>query len=431
MSSSLLVRNLSKKYHVYPRPVDRFRQMLWGERRRFYSEIWALRNVSFEVEKGTTFGIIGRNGSGKSTVLQVISGTLTPTEGEVHLSGRCAALLELGAGFDPQFTGRENLLLNCAAMGISQRQVESGMQEIVDFSGIGDFFFDQPVKIYSSGMLMRLAFSATLFLDPEVLVIDEVLSVGDVAFQQKCVRRLREFQKNGKTIILASHDMNAVRNLCHRALVLEQGKVVFEGDPEKAVNRYFSLLHLEAEQRRAEFDRYGSEFHSVREFLPPSNLSFQISHQLERLERHGTGEARIVAVELAGENNRSGPAFEFGEQISIAISIEFKAPVRNAILGFMIQDRFGQDILGFNSQDRGQHLGDRRPGDRMVACFTTRLYLRPDTYTLRASLRYALETGIDIDVIPQCHLLQVLGPKFPVWGIAYSPTRFETFLCSS
>ncbi len=233
--------NLSKCYQIYHQPQDRLKQFLWRGRRQYYREFWALRDVSFQVMPGEVLGIIGRNGSGKSTLLQMVCGTLTPSSGEVSVKGRVAALLELGAGFNPEFTGRENVYMSAAILGLTQQEIEARFEEIVDFSGIRDFI-DQPVKTYSSGMYVRLAFSVATSVNPDILVIDEALSVGDGEFARKSFDRIMEFKKAGKTILFCSHSLYQVEAICSRALWLDKGQICAQGKTADVVRAYSDFL---------------------------------------------------------------------------------------------------------------------------------------------------------------------------------------------
>ena len=240
-SSAIAVRALGKRYEMYARPHHRLMQMLLRGRRNFFREFWALRHVSFEIARGETVGIVGRNGSGKSTLLQLITGTLTPTEGDVEVRGRIAALLELGSGFNPEFTGRENVFLNGAILGISRAEMQAAMASIEDFAGIGDFI-DQPVKQYSSGMMVRLAFSVAIHVTPDILLVDETLAVGDVAFQSKCLDRIRRLQEGGTAILLVSHAPNTIIEFCSRAVYLDHGSVVNAGPCREVLEQYANDL---------------------------------------------------------------------------------------------------------------------------------------------------------------------------------------------
>lgn len=245
------VHNLGKCYQLYTQPKDRLKQFLWRGRRRYYRELWALQGINLKIMPGEVIGIIGRNGSGKSTLLQLICGTLTPTCGKVEVNGRLAALLELGAGFNPDFTGRENIWLNAAILGLTQEEIADRIEQIIDFSEIRDFI-DQPVKTYSSGMYVRLAFSVAVSIDPDILIIDEALSVGDGAFARKSFNRIMQLKESGKTILFCSHSLFQIESLCSRALWINQGKLMAEGDVKDVVSAYQTFLDqnvLEADEQ--------------------------------------------------------------------------------------------------------------------------------------------------------------------------------------
>src|SRR6476660_9614757 len=241
MPTALRVESVSKQYRIYDKPADRLKETLTRGRWKAHREFWALKNISFEVEKGTTTGIVGANGSGKSTLLQIITGTLEPTHGSVSIEGRVAALLELGAGFNPQFTGIENIFMNASLMGFSNAETEQLLPEIANFAEIGNFIY-QPLKTYSSGMYIRLAFAAAIAVSPQILIIDEALAVGDAVFQHRCTRRIKEMQENGTTILFVSHDPGAVRALCSRAILLNQGRMEADGPPAEVLARYQKVI---------------------------------------------------------------------------------------------------------------------------------------------------------------------------------------------
>lgn len=246
---TISAKNISKCYLIYDRPQDRLKQSIF-RKRRYFREFWALKNVSFEVKKGETVGIIGRNGSGKSTLLQIIAGTLTPTSGDSQINGQVAALLELGSGFNPEFTGRENVLISGAILGINREEMKKCFEEIAAFADIGDFI-DQPVKTYSSGMVVRLAFAVQAFVPKEVLIVDEALAVGDELFQRKCFAKIEEFKKQGGTILFVSHDGGAVVQLCNRALLLNEGELVISGPSKQVVNLYQKLLYAPSSKKES------------------------------------------------------------------------------------------------------------------------------------------------------------------------------------
>lgn len=250
MSSEVAIKidSLNKCYQIYENPRDRLMQMLMRGRRQYYREFWAVKDISFEIKKGETVGIVGRNGSGKSTLLQMICGTLNPTGGSIQANGRIAALLELGSGFNPEFTGRENVYLNAAVLGLTKEDTESRFDAILAFAEIGDFI-DQPVKTYSSGMLVRLAFSVAINVDPQILVVDEALSVGDELFQRKCFSRIEAIKESGATILFVSHSGATIIDLCDRAVLIDSGELLCIGSPKTIVGRYQKLLYASAEKR--------------------------------------------------------------------------------------------------------------------------------------------------------------------------------------
>jgi lipopolysaccharide transport system ATP-binding protein len=256
---AIKVENLSKCYLIYDKPRDRLFQMLTRGRKQYFREFWALKDVSFEIKKGETVGIIGRNGSGKSTLLQMICGTLNPTSGNIDTNGRIAALLELGSGFNPEFTGRENVYMNAVVLGLKKEEIDLRFNDIATFADIGSFM-DQPVKTYSSGMLVRLAFSVAINIEPEILIVDEALSVGDELFQRKCFSRIEAIKKNGATILLVSHSGTQIIELCDHAILMDQGENLAVGLPKQIVGRYQKLLYAPVESQKDIRDKTRSEF---------------------------------------------------------------------------------------------------------------------------------------------------------------------------
>ncbi len=290
MSSDFAVQavGLGKCYHIYDRPEDRLKQILRAGRRQYYREFWALRDVSFELTPGATLGIVGRNGSGKSTLLQCLAGTLTPSEGTVAVRGRVAPLLELGTGFNFDFTGRENVAINGALLGLSAAEVEARFDDIARFADLGAFI-DQPVKVYSSGMVVRLAFAVATAVRPDVLILDEALAVGDARFQLACHQRITRMLDDGMTLLFVSHDGNAVKRLCERALVLEGGRTAFAGAPNDALNAYSRIL----------FDREAPPLPASRSAAagePASPAAVHAGAETRPKEyRYGTGKGRTLA----------------------------------------------------------------------------------------------------------------------------------------
>jgi teichoic acid transport system ATP-binding protein len=322
MSSDIVLRvnNVGKRYELYEAPHHRLLQTLFRGRKQFYKEFWALRDVSFEIKRGECIGIIGRNGSGKSTLLQIVAGTLTPTTGTVEIQGKVSALLELGSGFNPEFTGRENAYLNGAIQGFSKSEMDKKIKDIATFADIGEFF-DQPVKTYSSGMYVRLAFAVATSTDPDILIIDEALSVGDMSFQKKCMEKIDEFREAGKTILFCSHDIHAVSALCSKVLLLIDGSVKTHGEPDNVIAEYVYLMG-------------GGKFDT--EKLKNPNISFENSTEVEILkflitdstgiEKHifKTGEDIFFEVEYNAINGIHNPTYSLlilrGNKNPIAIN---------------------------------------------------------------------------------------------------------------
>src|ERR1043166_3781935 len=293
MPVALRIEKVSKQYRIYERPGDRLKESLTRGRLRRHKEFWALRDLNFEIESGTTVGIVGPNGCGKSTLLQIIAGTLAPTHGEVWHEGRIAALLELGAGFDPEFTGVENVYMNASLLGLSRRETDRLFPQIERFAEIGDFLY-QPVKTYSSGMYVRLAFAIAASVEPDILIIDEALAVGDAVFQHRCLRRIKELHERGTTVLFVSHDVAAIRALCSRAILMNHGRIVSDGDPADVLNRYQEIV---MERERA----YEAESEALSAATPAEATAFE---PLTFSYRHGNRDAEIVVAELNGATNQ-------------------------------------------------------------------------------------------------------------------------------
>ncbi|MGH9904706.1 MAG: ABC transporter ATP-binding protein [Pyrinomonadaceae bacterium] len=373
MTTSLRVENVSKQYRIYKRPGDRLKESLTRGRLRRHREFWALRDVSFDVEAGTTVGIVGPNGSGKSTLLQIISGTLEPTHGEVWHDGRIAALLELGAGFNADFTGLENVYMNAALMGLSRRETDALLPEIERFAEIGDFLY-QPVKTYSSGMYVRLAFAISASVDPDILVIDEALAVGDAVFQHRCLRRIKDLQERGKTVLFVSHDAAAVRALCTRALLLKAGRVVTDGKPADVLNRYQKII---MERERA---------YDAVTVAHASSAAQQSRHRsfapIQYTYRHGNGNAEIVGGELSNTSGHRIEIVETGEPLTVRILAIFHQDVDDPVVGFLIRNRHGIHAYGTNTKEQQIKFDLVRRGEQLEVSFAFNCWLGIDQYSI-------------------------------------------------
>lgn len=347
---------LGKCYQIYDKPSHRLLQGLVGEQRKFYREFWALRDIGFEVRQGETLGIVGRNGSGKSTLLQLIAGTLTPSTGEAMVRGRVAALLELGSGFNSEFTGRENVYLNASILGLSKQQIDRKFDAIAEFAAIGDFI-DQPIRNYSSGMVMRLAFSVIAHVEADILIIDEALSVGDAFFTQKCMRFLREFKERG-TLLFVSHDGGSVTALCDRAIWLDQGVLRQQGAPKEVMDAYLEAFIAEREGRSgsAGIDTQPTAMPALRQrdvrsdLLERSALRNDIQvRPFEPPAGFGEGKARIERVSLCDLEGRLLPIIVGGELVQLEINAVAIEPIESLIVGFYFKDRLGQLLFGDNT----------------------------------------------------------------------------------
>lgn len=371
------VSGIGKCYQVYDKPFHRLMQGLVGGGKRYYREFWALRDVAFEVKRGETLGIVGRNGSGKSTLLQLIAGTLTPTNGEIAVRGRVAALLELGSGFNPDFTGRENVYLNASILGLSREQIDQRFDQIAEFAAIGEFI-EQPIRNYSSGMVMRLAFSVIAHVDADILIIDEALSVGDAFFTQKCMRFLREFKQRG-TLLFVSHDGGSVTALCDRAIWLDQGNLRQSGEPKEVMDAYLEAFIADREGRTGSARPEPTSRTPVASRVRDKRLDLIDRSQLRNditvvefapVDGFGEGKAKIEDVCLCDIEGRQLPTIVGGETVRLEIVAYASEDLPHAIVGFYFKDRLGQLLFGDNTET-ARIEGDLavRAGERFRATF--------------------------------------------------------------
>ena len=394
MPSDFAIRadNLGKCYQIYEQPLDRLKQSFWRARRRFYHEFWALRDVSFEIKKGETVGVIGSNGSGKSTLLQLICGTVNPTEGELEIKGSVAALLELGAGFNPEFTGRENVFMNAAIMGLSLAETEERYDEIAAFADIGDFI-DQPVKTYSSGMYVRLAFAVAVNVSADILLVDEALSVGDARFQQKCMAKIREFCRSG-TVIFVTHDTVAVTELCSRVLWIESGKIRIDGAPKFVVEKYLQYMYegdagLEMSASQSFVDSMGD--FDMTGFSPIG----------KSIGQFGNRKVTIEAVRLLSGGTKNGVGYA-GQPCEIGTVLYAHENIAKPIVGYMVKDRLGREIFGDNTALIRHDLPSLSAGQSYVVTFGIDAW--PNLLEGEYSLTVAIADGTLNDHV-QCHYL--------------------------
>jgi lipopolysaccharide transport system ATP-binding protein len=361
----LQVQNVSKVYRLYRHPSDRLIELLPFSNHAAPKEFWALRDVSLNVERGEVLGVIGPNGSGKSTLLQIVSGILEPTRGRVIARGRIAALLELGAGFNPEFTGRENVFLNGEILGITRQDMERVFPEIERFAEIGPFM-DRPVKEYSTGMYVRLAFSTAIHVDPEILIVDEALAVGDAIFANRCIKKFVELKERKVTVLFVSHDLGLVKRLSDRAALMIDGRVAAYGNPSEVVNRYVGLV-LERQERD-----------EPRGDLPKAGASF----------RHGDGASEIVSADLVNARGESTRNLEPHETVSIRVRAIARRDIEDPVVGLLIRNRLGIDVFGTNTRIEGVDLGSVAAGEMFEVDFTFDCLLTRQDYTLTVATQH-------------------------------------------
>ena len=410
MTAALRVEQVSKQYRIYNRPGDRLKESLTRGYWKAHREFWALRDISFEIERGTTIGIIGPNGSGKSTLLQIITGTLEPTHGSVWHEGRVAALLELGAGFNLEFTGLENVFMSASLMGFSRKETQELLPQIERFAEIGDFIH-QPVKVYSSGMYVRLAFATAISTEPEILIIDEALSVGDALFQHRCLRRIKQMQENGTTILFVSHDPSAVKALCSRAILLNNGRMDSDGTPSDVLNRYQGLI-MEREQA---YDQSGAGQIPSETSETDDVLLGEKSSNLTYTYRHGDGSAEVLSAQLLNSSKQSADLVESGDHLVAQMRVRFHRTIDDPCFGFLIRNRHGIHAYGANTEQKGLKTGRIEAGEVMEISFDFECWLGTDLYSV--SFAVHSEEGISYDWMDGVVFFRVASSS-PVEGIA-------------
>jgi len=388
----LLVNNVSKVYRLYRKPSDRIIEALRLSRKILHSDFWAIRDISFSAERGEFVALVGPNGCGKSTLLQVVSGILPPTQGKVVTRGRVAALLELGAGFNPEFTGRENVMINGELLGLSRTEIQLALPKIEEFAGIGEFI-DRPVKEYSSGMYVRLAFSTAIHVEPELLIVDEALAVGDAAFANRCIRKFQELRDRRVTVLFVSHDMGLVKQLADRALFLSGGRVAADGDPKSVIDRYIaSVLERQTEES-----------------------SVSVRTRLSSQHRHGDLSSEILTAEFVDLDGKAISTVESGQCVTVRIRCRFHRRQVDPLIGVLIRNRSGMEVYGANTRIEGQEMGTFEPGDELNVEFTFACWLTPQHYTVTVATQNSdgtsndwLDDAIVFDVVGQRHAAGVV-----------------------
>lgn len=401
---AIRVQNLSKCYQIYDNPRDRLKQFVMPRIRRiaskpnkqYFREFWALKDVSFEIKKGETVGIIGRNGSGKSTLLQMICGTLTPTSGSIQTNGRIAALLELGSGFNPEFTGRENVKLSAALYGLTEIEVEQSFDEILSFAGIGAFI-DQPLKTYSSGMYVRLAFAVAISVQPDILVVDEALAVGDIAFQSKCMTRLKRLMDTGTTVLFVSHDTASVRNFCQKVLWLSNGEMKAFGEPELTIGQYVAESHLsiniDLSQSREVLKKIESS--SAVKIIDPLIGLEEYCSFAEGWRRYGDGRASILNASLLNSNSLPVEIIGLREDFMIRFLVRAEVDVENPTFGFSFRDLKGNQIISsMTTNYRSIAVPNLQSGHNYLIEIRGHNMLAQGTYTLNLAIESVVERNV-------------------------------------
>jgi len=442
---AIALKNVSKCYKRYTRPVDRLKEILLPAR-SYAQEFWALQDVSFQIMKGETIGIIGRNGAGKSTLLQMICGTLTPTSGEVQVHGRVAALLELGAGFNPEFTGRENVYMNGAIMGLSRQEVDERFDRIAAFADIKDFI-EQPVKTYSSGMYVRLAFASAIHIDPDILIVDEALAVGDMFFQAKCMARMRQMMEMGVTVLFVSHDMSSVKSLCQRCAFLEKGQLLKIGKASEVVDIYRSIVQGEInEELKQQLKLRTQDITDENQYQTAKqdnklNLNSLISEIFvsttqeakfaEGAYRYGDGGARILDIKLLNSRHRPTEQLDFQEDFTIQVSIVFKQDLPSFAIGYSFRDLKGQMLIAYVSSAKKIEMPPVTAGEVYVIEIKGTNILNYGIYTITIGAELPVvfnEQHIFLDILEnavvfQSNLAKDPGDRFP--GMIYADVEMD------
>jgi lipopolysaccharide transport system ATP-binding protein len=413
-------QGVSKSYSIYDSPGDRLKELITPRRFQFHRDFWALRDITFDIPAGETFCIVGENGSGKSTLLQMVAGILAPTTGTVEITGRVAALLELGSGFNPEFTGRDNVYLNGSILGLSTREIDRKFREIEDFAEIGDFIH-QPVKTYSSGMVVRLAFAVAIHVDPEILLVDEALAVGDIYFRQRCMRKVHELRARGVTILFVSHSTGDVKAIADRVMWLDHGHMMSIGDPEPVISKYLAAM-VEKDSTYLTLKKPSER---------PTFASDQAPEIVDRIpnvdRRHGDGRAEILGIALLDSYGRAIGLIEPLTRVVVRISVRAKEEIPLPIVGFMMRNHLGMDFSGTNTTREGYELPPLGPGGIVTVDFHLDL---PELYPQVFSFSPAIADGTLLgyrmcDWIDNAIAVQMGHSDGHIYGYMRIPCRVE------
>jgi ABC-type polysaccharide/polyol phosphate transport system ATPase subunit len=411
---------VSKSYPIYASPSERLKELLTFNRKKFHQDFWALRDISFEIPRGQTFCIVGENGSGKSTLLQLVAGILTPTCGSVSVNGRVSALLELGSGFNPEFTGRDNVYLNAAILGFNSAQIDKVYHRIEEFAEIGEFI-NQPVKTYSSGMVVRLAFAVAIHVDPEILIVDEALAVGDIYFRQRCMRKVHELRARGITILFVSHSAGDVKALGDRTMWLENGRIRELGDTDMVVSKYLGAM-VEKDSSYLELRK-----REVRENNGPVHAPEVVTEIPNIDHRYGDNRAEILGIAVLDEYGRKLPLLQPNSTAIVRISVRANERVNMPNVGFMVRNHLGVDFAGTNTTREDTELPPMEPGDVYTVDFHVQI---PALYPSSFSFSPAIADGNLLsyqmcDWIDNAVILQMSHGEGQVYGYLHLPCKVE------
>jgi len=405
-ATAIKVSNLTKVYALYNHPQDRLKEALHPLRKSYHHDFYALKNVDFEINKGETVGIIGKNGAGKSTLLKMITGVLTPTQGNIEVHGRIASLLELGAGFNPDMTGLENIYLNGTLMGLDTKEMDGKIAAILEFADIGEFIH-QPVKMYSSGMFARLAFSVSINVDPDILIIDEALSVGDMAFQMKCFKKFQDFQKEGRTILFVTHALDTVIRYCTRGIVIDAGEKVCDDSSKEAVDVFKKVLtgNFYKDEKEKSKDKT----------ITTDNKTLILKEQFpanKELLEYGNSKATTYDYGMIDHHGDVSTLFDFNSSAKIVMKVEFNEAIKDPIFAFTIKDAKGLEITGTNSMMKHLQTGSYKQGDRVSVTFEQDMNLQLGKYALSLGCVAINDSGIEVySRLYDAVLFEVIGSE--------------------
>ncbi|MBA1419395.1 MAG: ABC transporter ATP-binding protein [Epsilonproteobacteria bacterium] len=400
---AIKIDNLTKIYHLYDKPQDRLKEALNPFKKSYHHDFYAMNDVSFEIKKGETVGIVGKNGAGKSTLLKMITGVLTQSSGNIYTDGKIASLLELGAGFNPEMTGLENIYLNGTLMGFSREEMDPKIDAILAFADIGEFIY-QPVKMYSSGMFARLAFSVSINVDPDILIVDEALSVGDLAFQMKCFKKFQDFQEEGRTILFVTHALDTVIRYCSRGIVIDGGHKVFDGSSKDAIDSFKKILSG---------DFYEKDLEEKKKLIYENNGKNLLKHAFKEhkeMDIYGNGKAHIIDYGTLDAEGNPADILDYNTPFTIVMEVQFTELVENPIFAFTLKDAKGLEITGTNTHMKHMVTGIYDKGDTITVKFEQKANLQLGQYALSLGCVNLNENGVEVyNRIYDALLFQVIG----------------------